>query len=360
MKFKVIFYALCFLFVNENLYSAVLKDPRLRDEDISATIVTVDYFTRPDGLYEYAYSIESPLGNKGIINSMSMDLTCSGNFPPVTLPYADGMPGYSDIAASFGRAAHTPTAIHADYGSAFSYGISTKGVADWGIYMKPGNSVSGLRLISAVEPGMRTYSIEPWMDNDESWDYPEAKTPDIPWIQDFTITGMIAGPGCPGVTQPPELVTLYPGSRSHKEPEHINKLLSYRIPLKDRFHVEAGTTETTLHIYYADEIDAESFKVKPGWMKQYFNPVAGTNERVYLPLKKKRNKIKLSVRSIEGEHKDKKEGDDSEDEGHEEDEDKDDDEKKDRKDKKSSYSNKDTDKFEFRIDEPRVTSEGIE
>ena len=306
------------------IVEAALKDPRTRDENISASTVSVEYFTRPDGLIEYVYSINSPLENKGIINTLLLDLSCTVNFDPISLPYADGKPGYEG-GVTLSTPAHTPTAIHADYGSAALYGISENNEALWGLYLLPGKAITGLRLITTAKPGMRNYSLSPSMDNDEPWDYPEDTDPTIPWIPDFTITGLIAGPGCPGVTEPPSETNLYSGTGFRVEPENINKLLQYRTPQKDRFHVASGIKETTLHIFYSKDIDAKTFNVQPAWMKRFFNPVAGTDEQVILPLKKARNKIKLSVHTMKATGTT-------------------------RKNNETHHSYKDTDVFEIRVD----------
>ena len=80
------------------------------------------------------------------------------------------------------------------------------GRAHWELWVLPGDSISGLRLISAAEPGMRSYAIEPGFSNNNRWAYTEDSPddPDIPRVEDFTIVGMIAAPGCPDVTAPPE------------------------------------------------------------------------------------------------------------------------------------------------------------
>lgn len=323
MKIKKIIALLVSNFIMQTASAVELKDATLRDEDISATIISVEYFMRPDGLMEYVYSIKSPLENKGIVDDLLLDLSCSVSFDPVNLPYADGKPGYEGDH-TLSKHTHTPVAIHADYGSASPYGITENNAALWGLYMSPGKARVGLRLISPAKPGMRRYEIEPWVDYDESWLLPEDITL-VPKASDFRITGMITGPGCPGVTEPPAETNRYPGSNRGGELDNINQLLSYLTPKKDRFHVAAGTKETTLHIFYSKDIDAKMFKVQPAWMKRYFNPVAGTDEQVTLPLKKERNKIKLSVHTMKATGST-------------------------RKNNETHHSYKDTDVFEIRID----------
>ena len=324
MKIKNIIVLLISYFIVQAASAVELKDATLRDEDISASTISVEYFTRPDGLMEYVYTIKSPSTNKGDIEELLINLYCDVNFEPAVLPYATSKEGYIG-AVLLGKPAYTPTAIRADYGSSGIYGITENNEALWGVGILPGKTTTGLRLISPAKPGMRTYIITPWVDYTEGgWDLPEDISL-VPKDFDFAITGMIAGPGCPGVTEPPSETNLYTGTGFRVEPENINALLSYRSPQKDRFHVVSGIKETTLHIFYSKEIDAKTFKVQPAWMKRFFNPVAGTDEQVILPLNKARNKIKLSV------HTNKTTGTT-------------------RKGNESHHSYKDTDVFEIRVD----------
>jgi hypothetical protein len=219
----IVSYLIFIVFIQGNVYAIELRDATLRDEDISATVLTVNYFTRADGLIEYVYTIKSPIENKGEIDGLFMDLSCNVDFAPIALPYADGKEGYMRSVQT-SQPVHTPAAIHADYGSAAPYGITVNNMALWGVSVLPGKSTTGLRLISHVQPGMRTYAIKPWVDySDDIWFFPEDESL-VPDTVDFTITGMIAAPGCPGVTESPETV-LYPGATFQVEPENINKLL---------------------------------------------------------------------------------------------------------------------------------------
>jgi len=317
----IIFLVSCF--TAQFVGAVELKDATLRDENISATFISVNYFTRDDGLLEYVYTIESSPENKGEIDGLLIDLYCDKPVEPVSLPYADGKEGYMGGAKS--TAKYSPTAIHADYGSAAPYGITENNEALWGLAVSPGKTTTGLRLISSYKPGIRTYVITPWVDYSEGgWNLPEDLSL-VPKAHDFAITGMIAAPGCPGVTEPPSEENLFAGTGFRVEPETINELLQYSSPQKDRFHVDAGTKETEIHIYYDENIDAKTFKVQPAYLKHYFNPVAGTNEKVTLPLKKSRNKMKLSV------HTTKVKGST-------------------RKENQAHHSYKDTDVFEIRVD----------
>ncbi|MDT8451415.1 MAG: hypothetical protein RQ936_01565 [Gammaproteobacteria bacterium] len=323
MSFKIaISIFISYLIMQGSLCAAELKDATLRDEDISAAVLSVKHFTRPDGLIEYVYTISNPDENKGEIDELLIDLTCDVKFDSIVLPYADGKPGYEGDFSDNVKL-HTPVAIHADYGSAAIYAISKNNAALWGTHIPPSNIITGFRLISPAKPGMRRYEITPWVHYDESWIFPEDESL-VPDTVDFTITGIIAAPGCPGVTEPPE-TALYPGATFQVEPENINQLLQYRSPQMDRFHVDAGTKEIEMHIYYGKDIDSKTFKIEPAYLKSYFNPVAGTDEKISLPLKKARNKIKLSVHTIKATGTTRKENE-------------------------THHSYKDTDVFEIRVD----------
>ena len=312
-------------FIVHNAAYAEPKDATLRDEDISATLFSVEYFTRPDGLFEYVYTIENPENNKGIISTILMDLSCDASFEPVTLPDSWGRPGYlGAVPAELESGTRTPTAIQADYGAASTFGLTTSQKALWGTRILPGQKRVGLRLISPAAPGMRQYNIEPWLDYDDNWLMPDDENIYVPHVWDFAISGMIEGPGCPGKTEPPQ-TARYLGTVYRGESDEINNLLSYGELQQDRFHVAARTKDITLHIYYANELDAKTFKVEPAWMKRFFTPVAGSDETVTLPLKKERNKIKLSV------HTTKATGSS-------------------RKNNEAHHSYKDTDVFEIRVD----------
>jgi hypothetical protein len=149
-------------------------------------------------------------------------------------------------------------------------------------------------ILSPASPGLVKYSLQPAMANDPTWDYAsyDEDDPTVPWIEDFTVTGKVTGPAC-NLEDP--TANLFQGARFHYEPDNINELLQYKTPQTDRFHVDAGTKDIELHIFYGKDIDEKTFKVEPAYLKHYFSPVAGTDETVMLPLKKEKTKIKLSV-----------------------------------------------------------------
>lgn len=297
MNYLHIIIILSLVFVSR-INAQELKDPRLRDEDISATQVLVDVQQQSDGLYRYRYSVESPISNKGKILSFSVDLSCDVAFEPVDLPYPVGREGYTDPKSladnSLDVGMHTPSAVSADYGNASSYGVSLESKANWLISLEPDGMRTGLQIVSPVEPGLREYTLIPSMYTViGGWDYPSFEgDPSVPWIPDFTVTGMIPGPGCPGVT-PPIGDDYFPGTE--REPAEVNKLLTYSTPQQDRWHVEADVNEVEIKIHYSDDIDPKTFKVQPGWARSQFKPVPGGTDTVVLPLKQAVNKFNFEV-----------------------------------------------------------------
>lgn len=196
------------------------QDPRTRDEDISGSTLTVQYERRGDGLYEYIYSLNAPETNKGNVASIYLDLSCTQEFAPVPLPSPQDSVGYNGNSAEPGTI--SPSTILADYGAAALWGITPAGQAFWTRATFPGSETTGMRLVSPAAPGMRKYVLKPeWDTNPAKWDYTELTNDDMPKVEDFMVEGMIAGPGCPGVTVPVE-TPIYAGL---KRREHLGSSL---------------------------------------------------------------------------------------------------------------------------------------
>ncbi|WP_018231199.1 hypothetical protein [Thioalkalivibrio thiocyanodenitrificans] len=125
---------------------------------------------------------------------------------------------------------------------------------------------------------------------------------DVPWTDDFTVTGITTGPACPGEEYPDdgtEPDVRFPGSPFRGQPDQLNELLTYSAPLRDQFHVEAGTHEFEMTIHYHETIDPRSFRVTPerNQLRRLFNPRPGTSETVRIPLEPGKNRIELQVQS---------------------------------------------------------------
>lgn len=263
-----------------------LKDPRFRDEDISGTNIQVTVNTLDNGFYEYLYNVQFPEENKGTVLSVKLDITCNLDFGEVTFPE----PMAPSVRYWSPDGAHVPVKL--DDMERITPAITAGNNVKWGVNGYPGQSPVNLRLVSPAPPGERYYEITPYMDT-TGWDYPELEEhPEIPWIDDFMITGFIEGPACD--TSAPE--PLYPGNRRGFESEAANQLLTYRQPTRNRWHAASEEETATFTIVYADTIDPKSFKVTPGWARQHFNPQPGTEQTVELPLKPGINKLKFEAR----------------------------------------------------------------
>lgn len=290
---------LTFLFLlSSHLKAEELKDPWTRDEDISNTIVNVEITHDADDMYVYNYSIKSAKTNRGEILSFRLNLVCGHDFSGVSEPVQEVKQGFIDIdkipyAKNLFNKKRTPASISAAYGSAGSWSFSIDNYASWLVALNPGDNSTGLVLKSPLKPGLRNYYLRPDMEV-IGWDYPEEEKPGMPWVDDFTVTGMIAGPSCPGVT-PPVDAAYFTGSKLQTEPDSVNTLLTYSKPMLDRWHTDESVNELTITIHYADIIDAATFTVEPAWARTYFEPKPGTSQTVTLPLKEVRNRFKLKV-----------------------------------------------------------------
>lgn len=290
LVFLLVFSAPTILWAEE-----ALKDPYQRDDDISGTLVSVKTTQRTDGQYEYVYTVAGPADNKGIVASFLLDLHCDRVLDRTGLPASqeNGLIRIENIPEFVAAPGfHTPVAISADYGSAGFMAITLEHWAQWVLELQQGETLTGLRLVSKEAPALRAYQLTPFMDTD-GWDYSDEEDPNLPWIPDFTVTGMVAGPACPGVTTPIEEPSF--AGAVNREPDPINQLLTYTAPLVDRWRVASGVRSFELKITYAAAIDPKTFRVEPAWAKNMFHPVPGSSETVVLPLKDARNIFKLEV-----------------------------------------------------------------
>ena len=285
------------VFITRFAYAEALKDPRTRDENISNTILKITVNKRADGMYEYIYDIESPVTNKGLIASLGIDIACDLDFGEVIFSEpAD--PYFSGSASKDGN--HVPVQPHGVYAVTAYSNISIDNRIYWVMSFKPGNIGKGIKLISPAPPGLRTYTLRPYMEPD-GWDYAsyDEDDPTVPWIEDFTVTGSITAPACAIDTPPTD--DRFEGSG--REPFGINKLLTYSNPVKDPIAVSSGNEVIIFDITYSSNILKNSFSARLNGndISKRFNPVPNTNETIKLngPWKD-RNRLVLSVLGIVG------------------------------------------------------------
>jgi len=294
--YKYIYFLLIVGFCQNSF--ADLLDPKLRDENISNSQIQVKVERNGD-LFKYTYTIASPDTNKGIISSLQLDISCNLNFGDISIPVDSDRASYNGDKSKDGL--HVPAEIFAAPGTAAYTSINASNYANWGVFLKPGNSVTNLYIVTPAPPGNRVYMLSPYMDV-QGWDYslyPEGD-PDVPWVGDFTVSGLITGPACSTDIPPPPPSELFPGTG--REPFQINDLLSYSEPVKVPVTIDNSSFKLT--IYYSKSIEPKTFmaKLNGKHITQKFNPLPGTSETVIIngPWKK-RNKLMLSVSGISNE-----------------------------------------------------------
>ena len=293
---KVIIYC-ALLLAYSYAAAADLLDPRLRDENISNANITVDV-SQEGGFYKYLYTIDNPPSNLGTISRFLIDASCDLDFGNVEIPVTVERLGH--ITDRSKDSQHVPAEVFAAYGTSNLYGISRDNHILWGLFLKPGNSVTNIWVLSPAPPGERTYILAPYLDNNPAvWDYdsyPE-DDPSVPWIEDFTITGTITGPACAFDT--PNNDDLFEGSG--REPFKVNTLLRYTSPVSDPIPLDNVNSSVDMTVYYADGIQNNSFSARLNGkdISSLFNPIAGTKETVTLTGPwDARNRVSLSVLGI--------------------------------------------------------------
>lgn len=258
-----------------------LKDPQFRNEDISGTAIQATVNSLNNGFYEYIYNVQFPKENMGSVLTVELDITCNLDFGEVYFPE----PPDEGVRYLSPDGAHTPVQLN-DH-ERTTPAVTVRNFAKWGVHGDPGSPAITLRLISPALPTSRHYEIWPYMST-TGWDYPELEDhPEIPWVDDFKITGYITGPACDTSAPTP----VFPGNRQGFETEEANQLLTYREPMRDRWHADEGQESVTFTIVYADTIDPDTFNASPGWARSYFTPRPGTEETVELPLRPGVNKF---------------------------------------------------------------------
>lgn len=267
------------------------KDPRTRDEDISATTVSVSYQRSPAGGYEYEYAITSPGSNKGRILTFTVDASCQEvtGVQGVEVEKISG--GNFGVRSRDGK--HVAATVRADYGQAALFGVSRDNEAKWVVSLNPGETAKGLKITSPYPPATRTYRLVPSMDNDPSWNYPETPDPSIPWIDDFTVTGITTGPACPNSNGRDDAKPFLGSAEAPRQNDATNSLLSYTGIERNRLHTTEDSIDIEVH--YSPNIDPETFQVEPASMRYLFRPVPGSSNKVRIPLQQARTALRLKV-----------------------------------------------------------------
>lgn len=286
--------------------AADLRDPHTRDEDISATDIESSVTMSADGLYVYTYNVVASLQNTGRVLQLDLDVSCD------EVPDAKGFSASDFQTSSFSSLSedgrHVPVAVFVPYGQAGRGGVTQDNSVMWLLGLNPGESSTGLKVLSPYPPGNRDYTLTPSEDyNHAKYDYSaidatddDGSATELPWIDDWAVSGVTIGPACPGAEFPPGGAgDRFSGSMKGGENDQQNLLLTYSAPLRSQIHTDFGEKSVTMTIHYSDEIDPASFRVTPErrGLRSFFHPVPGGSETIDIPLDTGLNRIKLQVSS---------------------------------------------------------------
>lgn len=302
---KVAVISLSFLSVVSN--AVELKDPYTRDDDISATNIESSATMNAEGLYVYTYDVVASSQNTGSVLQLDIDVSCD------EIPDARGFSASDFESVAFSALSeddkYVPVAVYVPYGQAARGGVSQSNAVTWLLALNPGESSTGLKLVSPYPPGDRAYVLRPseayrhaeydYSGVDETGD--DDGTSEVPGVDDWSVRGVTVGPACPGEEYPPGGGgDKFAGSDKGGESDQQNSLLTYSAPLRDQMHTEGGVASVIMTIHYSSDIDPKSFKVTPerNGLKSIFHPVAGGSETVEIPLDAGVNRIKLQVGSV--------------------------------------------------------------
>lgn len=283
---------------------AAQESAYLRDDDISGTTVIAEVSYDSRGLYVYKYAIKTASENTGYILNYELDIGCR-EVPDLHGFDASNFPSKTTESLSL-DGKHVPVAIDAPWGQAAVWGISENNGIHWLVGIKPGEEVFGLQIISPYPPGARDYRLVPSADYRwAEWDYSGVMEddPNLPWLDDWTVTGLTTGPACPGEEYPAggddDGDKLFSGTRFPGESAESNELLTYSAPLQDQFHQLEGTREVQMTVHYHATIEPRTFRVTPEkhQLRRLFNPRPGTSETVRIPLDPGKNRIELQIQS---------------------------------------------------------------
>lgn len=260
----------------------------LRDDDLTATTVSVEVTRRPDGLYDYAYVVASPTTNRGRIFHFSIDLRCQ-RFSPK--PQIAPQPPPDMLNRDESRGPMAPAVPITERAAAAHWALTRDGSVLWLLGQKPGQRRTGLHLLSPAAPIVRRWHLQPSIDGlDDDWTGVEEGDLRIPTSDDFSVTGVVEAPGCPEDAEQPSVSTLL-GTDVVEELPGIDRLLIWHAPLRDRQRVTDGRQGFTFEVEYSKGLDPSSFATCPESLRTLFHPEPGRRERVTVPLPVQRNQM---------------------------------------------------------------------
>ena len=213
-----------------------IRDAMDRHDELSKTNLSVDVSVNDAGYYVYTYSVESTADNTGRIASLRVDISCGESI------VVDGFspPDFGGVNSNFSEdGLHLPVAVTWPSVDIKPSGVNFENSVYWSVWLSPGDApATDLVIVSPLPPGDRLYKLvpdpnfrRPYFRYPDLEDYADSSEYDFPWVEDWTVSGNIAGPACPGEEYPDDGVgdndSLFLGSAYGRESEAENELLAY-------------------------------------------------------------------------------------------------------------------------------------
>lgn len=266
------------------------------------SVDTTVTFDPSRSVYRYEYVIVAPSTNKAAVRYFSIDVKGTVPRPQIDPALRNNVERSEtdanrplkiqpDTAIPVGINAPVPSDVIASV--TMDARVMFAGLGGGAADVPPGASRGGFVIESKLPPGRRKLRLEPSQDlwyelQDASEDAgTEFEAEETETSYAVEIDGI-------GPVEPPTDATLYSGGG--QQPAEVNKFLRYSAPIDNRVKLAAGTTKTSVAIYYGATIDPQSFRAALNGVDitSKFHPVPGTAEAVTVPVAGT-TKLQLSV-----------------------------------------------------------------
>lgn len=281
-----------------------LRDPRLRDEDISGLGLATKIDKLPNGNYKYTYTITSPASASGDVLDFYLDINCP-NMPDIGEQHIDDA-GYTREYNRSADGRHVPLQSSIVGLSQKIASITRDNLFVMLVNIPPGQSRS-VSLLSRNRPGNLRFKTTVSAAQESAYDYLDEtgerwkySMESMPWYPDWEVHGIVKGPTCPEDAATPLTRPIFNGQRMPEELRETDRLLNYEVKgNRNRWHELATVTEVKLRIYYGYGISAPSLVAQLNGrdITTMLHPEEkkGAYEDITLPLEGAVTKLKLVV-----------------------------------------------------------------